>query len=390
MEKRQKAARIFLIFIIILFFCLLCLMVFLQYFLKKSENGSENINIATSEPSEPKTIEDVIKKYDSEYIKQENNSIYVKFAKDLYDKNGKSNESFFEDLTEELEPFFEFNDFQVIDEEKKIRIDAKFNFETEQYEISINDLKDFYNQTNGDSYVAVENSEIVEPSKIIIDNGFLERLVIKNMYLSSIEKYLEGEKTLEDGYVSYNNDKLRLKISPNKSVMNIIFTENYNGSILNDVDRGENLSQVYQKHPDNTFGSLSDRYLGYRNGDLYYFFYEDEVSVYGYSYAKNDVFEELLAKYIEDKNLDSFINTLSRKMLSYDTFEYEADIKKATMIFPTRGIEIKIEDNDSKGITLYSNYYFTDTTKEMVKNGLISYSTEDLVAKYESQRRESK
>ena len=76
-------------------------------------------------------------------------------------------------------------------------------------------------------------------------------------------------------------------------------------------------------------------------------------------------------------------------MLSYDVLEYDKDIKKATMIFPTRGIEIKIEDNNPKGITLYSNYYFTDMTKEMVKNGKISYSTDDLVEKYEIQRRES-
>ena len=224
----------------------------------------------------------------------------------------------------------------------------------------------------------------------MIDNGFLELLRIKNMYLSSIEEYLDDEKILDNGYVSYNSDKLRLKISPNKSVMNIIFTENYNGSILIDVDRGEDLTQVYEKHSDNTFGSLSDGYLGYRNGDFYYFFYKDEVSIYGYSYSKNEVFEELLEKYLEDKDLGSFVNTLADRTLSYDTFEYDEEIKKATLIFPTRGIEIKIEDNDPKGITLYSNYYFTDTTKKMVKNGLISYSTEDLVAKYETQRRESK
>ena len=389
MDKRKNTARIFLIFIIILFFCLLCLLIGLRYFLKNGENNS-NIGIAISESSEPKTIEEVIKKYDSEFIKQENNSIYVKFSKDLYDENGKSNESFFENLTKELEPFFENSDFEIIDEDKKIEISAEYDIEKEQYEIKINDIEDFYNKTNGDSYVAVEKSEIIEPSKIMIDNGFLELLRIKNMYLSSIEEYLDDEKILDNGYVSYKSDKLRLKISPNKSVMNIIFTENYNGSILIDVDRGEDLTKVYEKHSDNTFGSLSDGYLGYRNGDFYYFFYKDEVSIYGYSYSKNEVFEELLEKYLEDKDLGSFVNTLADRTLSYDTFEYDEEIKKATLIFPTRGIEIKIEDNDPKGITLYSNYYFTDTTKKMVKNGLISYSTEDLVAKYETQRRESK
>lgn len=388
MKSTPKSSKVILIFLIILFFCLLCLMIVLQFFLK---NNKENtLEVSTTKDTKQQTVKSVIEKYESEYINQENNSVYVKLSKDLYESNGKSNKDFFYNLTNELEIFFEYQDFFVIDNERKIEIYAKFDEETEKYIITINGLEDFYNQTNGDAYIAVENSEIVKPSKIFIENGFLERLVIQNMYMSSIEKFLTDEKKLDNGYMSYNEGKLNIKIAPNDSVMNIVFTENYNGSILNDVDRGETLEQVYEKHPDNTFGSLSDGFLGYRNGDLYYFFYKDEASIYGYSYAENELFEELLKQYLEDKDLEKFVTTLSSKMLSYDTFEYDADIKKATMIFPTRGIEIKIRDNDSKGITLYSNYYFTEKTKDFVKKGLISYSTEDLVARYESQRRESK
>lgn len=389
MNGRSKRIKIFLIFLIALFFCVLCLLIVLQYYLKKQDaNSNNNVSFVTEETS-PQTIEDVIKKYESEFIKQDGNTIYVIFAKDLYDENGNSNKDFFYNLANDLTIFFPLENFEVIDEEKKIDLMAKFNNETDSHIILINDLENFYEQSDGNSYTKVEKSEIVKPSALYVQNGYLERLVSNQMFLSSIKEYLDEGKESENGYISYENGTIKLKLAPNDSVMNIIFSEDYGYSILTDVESDTPLTKIYELHNDNTFGSLSDGYLGYRSNNLYYFFYGDETSVYGYSYRRNDTFEKLLEEYLNNKDLDKFITKLSEKMLSYDVLEYDKDIKKATMIFPTRGIEIKIEDNNPKGITLYSNYYFTDMTKEMVKNGKISYSTDDLVEKYEIQRRES-
>ena len=389
MNGRSKRIKIFLIFLIALFFCVLCLLIVLQYYLKKQDaNSNNNVSFVTEETS-PQTIEDVIKKYESEFIKQDGNTIYVIFAKDLYDENGNSNKDFFYNLANDLTIFFPLENFEVIDEEKKIDLMAEFNTETDSHIILINNLENFYEQSDGNSYTKVEKSEIVKPSAIYVQNGYLERLVSNQMFLSSIKEYLDEGKESENGYISYENGTIKLKLAPNDSVMNIIFSEDYGYSILTDVESDTPLTKIYELHNDNTFGSLSDGYLGYRSNNLYYFFYGDETSVYGYSYRRNDTFEKLLEEYLNNKDLDKFITELSEKMLSYDVLEYDKDIKKATMIFPTRGIEIKIEDNNPKGITLYSNYYFTDMTKEMVKNGKISYSTDDLVEKYEIQRRES-
>ncbi len=389
MNGRSKRIKIFLIFLIALFFCVLCLLIVLQYYLKKQDaNSNNNVSFVTEETS-PQTIEDVIKKYESEFIKQDGNTIYVIFAKDLYDENGNSNKDFFYNLANDLTIFFPLENFEVIDEEKKIDLMAKFNNETDSHIILINNLENFYEQSDGNSYTKVEKSEIVKPSALYVQNGYLERLVSNQMFLSSIKEYLDEGKESENGYISYENGTIKLKLAPNDSVMNIIFSEDYGYSILTDVESDTPLTKIYELHNDNTFGSLSDGYLGYRSNNLYYFFYGDETSVYGYSYRRNDTFEKLLEEYLNNKDLDKFITKLSEKMLSYDVLEYDKDIKKATMIFPTRGIEIKIEDNNPKGITLYSNYYFTDMTKEMVKNGKISYSTDDLVEKYEIQRRES-
>ena len=57
------------------------------------------------------------------------------------------------------------------------------------------------------------------------------------------------------------------------------------------------------------------------------------------------------------------------------------------MNFPTRGMEIDIQNNDPKGITLYNNYCFTDDSRQLVKDGYISYRDVDAVLKYEKERR---
>jgi hypothetical protein len=268
--------------------------------------------------------------------------------------------------------------------------DSELIVSTSQTEETKEDEKDLYD-IDEETLNEIENVSIVEPSVIFVSNDYLERLLLDNMYFSSIQDYLTEEEDLEDGYKLYQNERLKLKLAPNKTVFNIVFFDDYEGTILSNVTADMSLSQILELHPDNTFGSLSDGYLGYRNGDLYYFFYKDEISIYGYSYKENRTFENLLTTYLEDKDLDKFVSGLKSKLKVYDEFEYDSDIQKAHITFPTRGIEIDIEDNNPKGITLYSNYYFTDTTKELVKKGEITLnSKEDLVYKYEVTRRESK
>jgi len=392
MKEKKAVSKIVLISLILLFFCLLCLIIFMQKIIRAEEKNQNSNNIVI-QTTIPQTVADVIKKHNSEFLKQDGTKIYAKLDKDLYDENGKSNKKFLYALIEDLTSFFENLSFYVIDEEKNIEIHAVYNQEAKEHEIVINNIKNFYDETDGKSYITVEKSEIVQPSGLHVSNGYLERLVSNQMFISSIKEYLDEGKELDNGYTSYYDGIIRIKLAPNKSVMNIIFSEDYEYDILTDVNMDTSLSKIYELHNDNTFGSLNDKYLGYRSNDLYYFFYNDEVSVYGYSYRKNTKFENLLDKYLKDKDLDSFITELSKQMLSYDleSFEYDADIKKAHIVFPTRGIEIDILDNNPNGITLYNNYYFTDKTKEFVKNGLINFeSDKDLIEKYEIERREAR
>ena len=144
--NRKNALKLIIIFLIILFFCLLCLMVLLQNSLGENNDLKKNkevanIAVSTLENSKPKTFQEVIKKYNSEYLSRNKNKIYVRFSMDLYNENGKSNENYFNNLIEDLEPFFMPVDFNLIDEEKNIDIEMKYNSNDKQYEITFKDRK---------------------------------------------------------------------------------------------------------------------------------------------------------------------------------------------------------------------------------------------------------
>lgn len=398
MDSRAKAK--FIVIILILSFTLLLLIMLLGALsIEEKDNVANSIvatnivdesGISSGQAEEKKTLEKVLVKYKCQFINQSSNIIYLKLGKDLYNENGDSNESYFKLFINELTEFFNKTTFKLVDEEKNVTILVEYNFEEDKYIISYNNRVDFYEQTDGKSYVEVEKSEIIKPSRIFPKNQYLEELIETSMYFSGIENLLTERKELESGYIYFPKEHLKVKLAPNNGVMNIVFNEDYEGKIWLDVNMGMSIAEIAKLHPDYTSGGVESEYLGYRNGDLYYFFYEDEVSVYGYRYGKNDVFEEALEKYLDTKDLEKFYKTLSNKILSYDVLEYDPESESLYMLFPTRGIEIDIQGNNPKGITLYSSYYFSDETRQYVKDGLISFKNQDLVQVYEKGRRNSK
>lgn len=384
----MKYKKIIIMIAIILLLFLLFLLIYSLVLLNKEQelNNSSTANIV----SEPKTTQDVIERYNGKYVKEENKKIYVIFSKDLFDENGESNENYFNNIIRDLKPFYKNQSFEIIDEEKDININVKYN-ENEDYAVTINNIENFFKMINGKSYVEVERTHITDDSSIIVTNSYLNKLLMNSMYLSEIKEELGEGKELKDGYTSYQNGTIKIRTVPTKAVRNIIFSEDYEGNITSKINSRMSLTEINNINSKNAFGSIQDGYLGYKEGNFYLFFYNDEISVYSYSYKYNKDFEELLSQYIETKDLDTFVNKLINKWKVYDYYEYDEKEKNAYILYSNRGIEINIKNNDSKGITLYNNYYFTDKTKEYVKNGLITLdSKNDLLDKMEKERRNQK
>lgn len=376
--------------IIVIFLLLLIILGILITLLVIYDNTNTN-TVETSIVVEPKTIEDVIKKYNSKYIEEKSSTIYVVFYKDLFNEDGSSNETFFNNVINDLKPFYKMNTFSIVDEEKNINIRARYDMETENYIITINNIEDFFKNVNGKSYVDVDKTELSELSNINTKDEVLSQLELNSTYFESIEEMLGEGKELENGYTSYLNGTVRLRLSPIKTVRNIIFSEDYEGDFSGKIKFGASLKEIYEANSSNAFGSLEEGYLGYINDDFYMFFYNDETSLYSYSYKYNKDFEDLLEEYLQTKNLDTFITRLVNRWQVYDYYEYDPETKNAYVLYSNRGIEIDIKNNNPKGITLYKNYYFAERSKQFVKDGLITLnSNTDLVDKIEKERRNSR
>lgn len=377
--------------IIVIFLILLILLGILITLLVVTENIN-NMNTKDVEViTEPKTIEDVIKKYNSEYIDEKDSTVYVKFNKDLYNEDGTSNETYFSNIINDLKPFYKLSSFNLIDEEKNININVRYDSQSEDYDITINNVKDFFKNVNGKSYVDVDKISIDHISNIITRDKILKQLELNSTYFDSIEDMLGEGKDLGNGYTSYLNGTVRLRTSPIKTVRNIIFSEDYEGELSGKIKFGANLKDIYEADSSNVFGSVKDGYLGYIANDFYIFFYNDETSLYTYSYKYSKDFEDLLEEYIQTKDLDNFINRLVNRWKVYDYYEYNPETKSAYVLYSNRGIEIDIKNNDSKGITLYKNYYFSDRSRKYVKDGSITLnSNTDLVDKIERERRNNR
>lgn len=236
-----------------------------------------------------------------------------------------------------------------------------------------------------------KNDEVTlgEKSIMFSSNNYLSALRVRGMNTSIISSELGEGKELRNGYISYKDDSIQLRTTLIKTVRNIIFTNKYDeDEIVKGVTTKTKLKDIKELYPNNNFGGLDKDYLGYITNDFYYFFYDDEISVYGLTYREDNEFEKILTKYLDDRDLDSFVNSIKTTIRYYDYLEYDPEIKKAHIMVSNRGYEIDIEGNDPKGIILYNNYYFTDTTRDYVKRGLITLNQyDDLVEKIEKERR---
>lgn len=383
--KNRGLLKFIILFLIVLFFCLLCI---LTYLIKDVISENEEVSVGTEEKQ---TIEEIIENSESKMLKTKDNTIYIEFAKDLYDENGNSNETYFNNLIEKFEKMYEKQDVTLIDEKKHINIFLKYNENSKKYSVIINGLEGYFEAIDGDDYANVNNISIGDVTTMFATDEYLKALQVTHMNPHLLYSELGEGKDLENGYISYKDDSIQLRTTLIKTVRNIVFTRKYDEEIVKGVKVGTSLKEIQKLYPDNIFGGIDKDYLGYMTNNFYFFFYDDEISVYALTYIEDEEFEETLVEYLNDKDLDKFVDSIKSKLRYYDYLEYDPEIKKAHIMFSSRGYEIDIEENDPKGVILYNNYYFTDTTRNLAKEGKITVKEyESSVEKIEKDRRKNR
>ena len=393
-NKSRKMILLIIIFFMILLF--ICIGMYIYLINNMQIENNENANVIIGENtdiidnSDEVSVKSIIEKHNSEYIDETDNAIYrinVVFGKDLYDKNGNSNESYFENLINELSEFINRN-FILFDEQKDIYIEVIFNNETEQYKYIINNKENFFEEVNGEVYSEASNLEITDITENMNPTDKItSKLSSNNMFFNNIKDNLGEGVELDNGYISYLDNSILIKQN-NGRVRNIVYTKNYNDEVFSEIKVGTSLKQIIESYPEYSFGGLDKDYLGYRTETNYIFFYEDEISIWEYFYYDNNTLENYVKSFL-DNTIDTqeLIDLLTSGWTNYKFYnEYNSETKSVHIIYPTRGIEIKV-DGDLKEITIYSNYYLTKTMKELIYNKKVKTSEEDSIENEEIVRR---
>ena len=149
--------------------------------------------------------------------------------------------------------------------------------------------------------------------------------------------------------------------------MYMFLNSTYDKPIVNDIKITDDMQTVISK-----LGEESRKYINSKDSiileDDRIYLLLDMKNHIGYVYFKRDAqiskFMEYVDKYFKDRDLKSFVNSMTETYKEYDKFEYNS--RKVHLVYSTLGIEIYATNTDkmNNGINIYENskYY------EMLKN----------------------
>jgi hypothetical protein len=356
------------------------------------EDNFDPNQIAVSVDGEKlETLEDILKKYRIELLNNEGSRLYVKFPFGYYDENGDSYSSYYYNMLDEISQLsvYETRSYYMYDDEKGMNIEAKYDSGTKKHTYTLNGLENFYRETDGKVYAAVDNSQIADEVEISVTAEEGELLISTNYFFRFIKNKV-GEKTGEHGdYDVYKDGAIIMKVV-NSKVRNIIFTKDYDQPVVNRYKVGTDLQYLYEKYGSHTSkGSPEEKYLMYRTTEVYVFIYEDQISIWPYTYEEDQPFENYLLEYIENRDLETFYNKVTNRWSNYLKNETDFENGEIHLHYPSMGVMIDIRGNDPKGIKIYNNCDYSTNVKNLLKQGVITFVDEDAVFNAEQERRTS-
>lgn len=196
----------------------------------------------------------------------------------------------------------------------------------------------------------MKNYKEIEITDFAVTSSVLQEC-IENRW-NSVE--LGKRDSIFDEYYIFFDQGINVKTINNK-IYNMVFNKNYKENVVNSLFPGVDLETVKRDLGKPTFEDESLEVFGYKGKDLYVFFSKDEISVYRIlDETSSNEFFDLADKFInEEFDLLDFMNQLTYMWPDYDKYEYSST--SVFISYPLKGIEIKINYDDTNGILVYNN-----------------------------------
>ena len=130
-------------------------------------------------------------------------------------------------------------------------------------------------------------------------------------------------------------------------IYNIVFTEKYMDSVVNDIKTIDTLQNVRLKLGKPTFEDKGNGVIGYKGENYYVFFGNNEISIYRNESVDVEGVLSLLTEYREDKiDLLGFMDQLTDLWPDYNEYDYNAS--SVYISYALKGFEIKINYENEK------------------------------------------
>lgn len=350
-KKKQK------IIIAIIFFTVFAIIILGIRSSIKNKNAITEIEKETGNFA---SIENILKHYGCKYIKDGASKekgyywdIYTEFKVDLYNSDDTSNEEFYNDIINSIAKFVSYKSFRIFDESKDITIETIGNgsYITTIY---INGMEDYFIYM--DSQNALKEYEEIPNVSLDVQSKEIKNC-IQNSWNSNMD--FGTRETIFQKYNIYFDEGIETR-TINKKIYNIVFTENYKNPVVNGLTVGTDDSTIIKELGAPSFKNEDSTIIGYKSDDIYIFFEKNQISVYrNIKESGFDDFFELIDKFLNDEyELLEFMSELTDIWPDYA--EYEYDDNKVFLSYPNKGIDIKINYDNTNGIVLYNNVQMSE------------------------------
>ncbi|MBR3153199.1 MAG: hypothetical protein IKF52_06360 [Clostridia bacterium] len=349
-KKKNKKKNKFIIIIsviVIIFFMLILIGV--QRTINKKNQVKDYDDISDFE-----SIREILEYSNCEYISEKNSEdsecdidINLTFPVKLME-DGKSNEVFFNNVIKRVGNIIGFESFRLIDDKNDIKIKVICDEDTKSIiSIYINGETNYFkkriSKQNANQYQETQTTKFDINSEEI-------KLLIQNNWKPI--NFGTKESTF-DKYDIYFDEGIKVRNISN-NVYNIVFTKKYSGNVINNITTKTSLEEIKKDLGNETFGSIDDGVIGYKGENIYVFFSEGEISIYGVKIAEYDDFNDLLNQYIEKNDVLDFMDKLTD--LWPDYYEYDYDSNYLYISYPLKGVRIEYNVSEKNGIKLYKEY----------------------------------
>lgn len=302
------------------------------------------------------TIQEVAAYLDCTFIKQEDSKrenisydIYMKLPV-KYDGDDTANKNFTENLIQFSAYVLKYKNFVILDEENNTSILVVCNEEKQLVATYyVNNIENYFdiiqNKENAKKYEPVQNVE-----EINVTSEELKSLIENNWNAEKVE--FGTRESFYRNYDIYFDEGIQIRKVAGK-VFNIIFTDKYQNTIVNDLKATSTIDEIKQSlgKPQFENGNL----IGYKGENLYVFFCDNQVSIYRIEqYETNEIAKIIENKSSNNENEKVFVDEIRNAWKDYDIYEFDEDNVK--LQYTLKGICIKYDSTTKKGVIVYNNF----------------------------------